>query len=153
LGFVTSATIHEISLYTGTFNALPRSRQYQQNSQTLLNMTNNMRSILLDEGEHIPDTMEVWLSDNRFQLRPDKPNSCSLHGLYQLHNLTTYTFTFISHNLRQPERIVSLQRMQFRLLQLPDDSHVALHGSSLEQAFEIRPIAYGKISALDENQR
>jgi hypothetical protein len=43
--------------------------------------------------------------------------------------------------------------MQFRLLQLLDHAHVALHGSSLEQAFEVRSIAYEQVSVLDDYQR
>ena len=88
-----------------TTDALPRSfRHHQQNNQTSLDDTmNNVRSIPWDEVEQIPTIMlsvNLWLTDNRFQPRPDKPNSRSLHRLDQLYNLPTYTFALIFHNLR-----------------------------------------------------
>ena len=113
-------------------------------------------SILRDEVVHILEVMafaKFQLNDNCLRLRPNKPNSRPFHRLHQLYNLTPYTFAFIVHNLGQSKRIVSLQRMQFRLLQLLDHAHVALHGSSLEQAFEVRSIAYEQVSVLDDYQR
>jgi hypothetical protein len=60
-------------------------------------------------------SVNLCLADNGFQLRPDKPNGRPLHRLYQLYDLITYSFAFI-HNLRESERIVSLQRMELRFL-------------------------------------
>ena len=113
------------------------------------------QALLRNEVEQIFETiasLELSLTDNRLQLRPDKPNGRPLHRLHQFYNLTTDTFAFVSHNLRQSERILSLQRMQFRLLQLLDHTDVALHSSSFEQAFEIRPVAYDQVSVLDDHQ-